>query len=150
MTKLNKDHPLAQVEGGGARVYFLRPETERRMGFPDNPVRLTLNDEFLLSLGRGEYTVMSLVPREYTLAVSNETEAGPHWAVKTLTRNYNFEFQGGATYFVVLRAVDGEFRGVYFVAETVDVADAQRMAAQLRPVSVSGDQQIERISLTKG
>ncbi len=152
MTKVHREHPLVQAaaEGVGARVYFLRPETERRMGFPDNPVRLVLNDEPLMSLGRGEYTVVNLVPRDYSLAVSNETEAGTHWDVKTITRDYSFTFQPGETYFVVVRAVDGEFRGVHFVAETVDIGDAQRLAARLRAVSVSSDQQIERIPLTKG
>lgn len=152
MTKVHREHSLVQAAagGGGARVYFLRPETERRMGFPDNPVQLGLNDEPLMELARGEYTVVSLVPREYTLTVSNQTEAGSYWEVKTLSRNYSFEFSAGSTYFIVLRVVDGEFRGVHFVAEAVDIADAQRLASRLRAVSVSADQQIERIPLTKG
>lgn len=152
MTKVNYSHPLVEAAAGGnaAKVYFLRPEPERRMGFPDNPVSLDLNEERLLELARGEYTVVDVVPRRYSLTLSNYTEAQMNWNVKTLARTYDFEFLPGATYFVAIRAVDGEFRGVYFLAEIVDIAEAREMAAKLHAVGVDAQRRIEEISITKG
>lgn len=130
-TKIVGSHPLAQVGGGSATVYFLRPLAERRMGFPDNPLAVDLNQEKLMDLGRGEYTVVQVVARDMLVTLRNQTEAGPAWAVKDMERQYPFTFKAGETYYLVIRPVDGEFRGVFFRPEMVDLATAQQVALQL-------------------
>lgn len=135
-TRVVGSHPLVEAAAGGtsATVYFLRPEPERRMGFADNPLTIELNQDRLLKLGRGEYTVVRLVPRASVFTLRNLTEAGPHWSVKERERQYRFEFQPGQTYYIVISAVDGEFRGIHFLAESVDAMKAREVAARLRPV----------------
>lgn len=145
-TRVAGDHPLVSGGAGGpsATVYFLRPEPERRMGFADNPVTIELNQDRLMKLGRGEYTVVQLAPRESTFTLRNLTEAGPNWNVKELERQYRFELAPGQTYYLVVRAIDGEFRGIHFVAESVDSGTARQVAATLRPAGAARSAQLPR------
>lgn len=138
---ISTKHPLYQRDATSttATVYFLRPEIERRMGFPDNPVAIDLNQEQLLTLARGEYTVVRLVPREAVLTFRSLTEAGPVWAIKPIERQYTFNFKPGETYYLVVNPVDGEFRGVFFKPESVDAYVAKRAADSLHASSVPAD-----------
>lgn len=135
-TRVTGDHPHVAGAAGdaSATVYFLRPEPERRMGFADNPVTIELNQDPLIKLGLGEYTLVRLVPRSSVFTLRNLTEAGPYWTVRELERQYRFEFMPGQTYFLLISAVDGEFRGVHFLAEAIDGTKAREVAARLRPV----------------
>lgn len=145
-TRVVGSHPLVAAAAGGASatVYFLRPEPERRMGFADNPVTIELNQERLMKLGRGEYTVVHLVPRVSVFTLRNLTEAGPHWSIKELERQYRFEFEPGQTYYLVISAVDGEFRGIHFLAQSVDAMKAREVAARLRPVGDARSAQLSK------
>lgn len=136
MTRVEGKHPLLQASGvaGSARVYFLRRPTERNMGFADNPVTVDMNEAKLMDLAKGEYTAVSLVPRDYQLVLRNLTEVGPDWRPKELLKRYRFDFQEGRTYFVAITAVDGEFRGVFFDAQLIDLSEARQVARRLRPV----------------
>jgi len=136
LTKIEKTHSLLQPPGTSrsASVYILRPEAERRMGFPDNNVTVELNNEKLMEIGKGEYTLVSLVPRDYTMTLRNLTERGPEWDVVEMARDYRFEFVPGGTYFIVIDMVDAEFRGIRFAAKAVDLFEAQQLAKNLRAV----------------
>jgi len=133
MTTVNKSFPLFEAAGTeAATIYWLRPNTERVMGIADNPVRVELNDEYLMMLGKGEYTKVNIVPRDYTITLRNKSEVGPHWSVKDMRKRSKWEFAAGNTYYLAVRAVDGEFRGVTFRAELLSEYDAKNMMAQLR------------------
>lgn len=136
MTRVDGKHPLLQSTGttGAARVYFLRRPTERNLGFADNRVAVELNEAKLLDLAKGEYTAVALVPRDYTVVLRNDSEVGPHWQIKEMVKRFRFDFQEGRTYFVAVSAVDGEFRGVFFEAQLIDLTEAKRIARRLRPV----------------
>jgi hypothetical protein len=104
------------------------------MGFSDNALTLALDDSKLLTIEKGDYTLVYLRPRvRTTLTVENVSEVGPYWRTKKMTKNYEFGFAAGETYFIVLEPVDGEFRGVYFTARDVDLFTAKQLAKQLRP-----------------
>ena len=119
-------------------VYFLRPLTERAMGFPDNALTIILNGDKLLTLEKGDYILVNLRPRvQATMTVENETEVGPYWLPKKMKKNYDFDFTAGKTYFIVLEPVDGEFRGVYFTAHNVDFFTAKQLAHNLRPAGMA-------------
>ena len=135
-TDVNTANPL--ISAGGEKqfctVYFLRPLTERAMGFSDNALTVDLNGSKLLSLEKGDYSLVYLRPRvRTTMTVENETEVGPYWLTKKMAKDYEFGFRAGETYFIVLEPVDGEFRGVYFTARNVDLFTAKQLAHNLRP-----------------
>jgi hypothetical protein len=141
-TRVASQHPLIVAGAGGptATVYFIRPDPERAMGYSDNPVDIDLNQEPLLKLARGEYTVLSLIPRDAIFTLRNQTEAGGNWNVKELERQYRFSFAPGGTYYLVVKPVDGEFRGVHFRAENVDANTARQVAAQLHAAGAARQQ----------
>ena len=133
-TKIVANHPLVQNGAGSATVYFLRPPIERRMGFPDNPLAIDLNQEKLMDLGLGEYAMAQVIARDMLVTLRNRTEAGPIWAIKDMERQYPFTFKPGETYYLVIRPVDGEFRGVHFRPEVVDYTTARQLAAKLHGI----------------
>ena len=139
-TKMVSDHPLVEKNGGTphAKVYFIRPLTERVMGFPDNPLRIEFDNNQLLTLAKGEYSLVKIKPRETTtMTLKSLTTVGPDWRVKEMVKNQKWSFTAGATYYIVLKPVDGEFRGVYFTAEAVDWFTAKESVRQLRAVDAA-------------
>lgn len=139
-TKIAADHPLIEKNGEAAyaTVYFIRPLTERAMGFPDNPLSIEFDEQQLLSLAKGEYTRVHMKPRETTtMTLKSRTAVGPTWTVKEIAKSRKWSFTAGATYYIVLKPVDGEFRGVYFTAEAVDWFTAKESVRQLRAVDAA-------------
>lgn len=141
-TRLMSQHPLLNpTDNNVAQVYFLRPYTERAMGFPDNPVTVELEDATLLTLGKGEYTLLRLKPRASTpLTLKNQSAVGPFWNTREMHRSRNVELLAGHTYYWVIKPVDGEFRGIYFIAEDADAAAAGDIAQRLHPVGLAAAQ----------
>ena len=144
MTSIDTNHPLLLPGGApdSATIYFIRPEIERRMGFPDNPLTVEMNQEKLMSLGRGEYTAVTMVARDYTMTLRNKTEVGPNWQIKELAKSYRFTFEAGKVYYLLIKPVDGEFRGVFFKADAVDLFTANQNTEQTRAVSLRGASKI--------
>ena len=135
-TQVNTRHHLVSAAGEPlfATVYFLRPLTERAMGFSDDALTISLDGTKLLTLEKGDYTLVYMRPRvRTTMTVENLTEVGPYWKPKRMDKNYQFGFTAGETYFIVFEPVDGEFRGVYFTARNVDQFTAKQLAQNLRP-----------------
>lgn len=138
-TKVMSDHPLIETGSqAAAKVYFIRPLTERAMGFPDNPLSIEFDDKQLLALAKGEYSLVYMKPRETTtMTLKSLTTVGPDWHVKEMVKSQKWSFTAGATYYIVLKPVDGEFRGVYFTAEAVDLFTAKESVRQLRAVDAA-------------
>jgi hypothetical protein len=135
-TQVNSAHHLVSATGEPlyATVYFLRPLTERAMGFSDNALSISLDGSRLLTLEKGDYTLVYMRPRvRTTMTVENLTEVGPFWNTKTMDKDYEFGFTAGKTYFIVFEPVDGEFRGIYFTAREIDQFAAKQLAQNLRP-----------------
>lgn len=139
-TKMASDHPLIEKnsQAAHATVYFIRPLTERVMGFPDNPLTIEFDNDQLLALAKGEYSLVHMKPREITtMTLKSLTTVGPDWRVKEMVKSQKWSFTAGATYYIVLKPVDGEFRGVYFTAEAVDWFTAKESVRQLRAVDAA-------------
>lgn len=139
---VQESHPLVYKGGDApfATVYFIRPWTERAMGFSDNTLSVDLDGRPLLFLNKGEYTMVRLHPRvRATLTLRNQTEVGPDWRIKEMIKDYEYSFAAGGSYFVVIEPIDGEFRGVYFVPTNVDLFTAKEYAQALRPVGAARD-----------
>ena len=101
-TQVNTDNRLVSKEGETeyCAVYFLRPLTERAMGFSDNALTIDLDGSKLLTLEKGDYTLVYMRPRvRTTMTVENRTEVGPYWLTKKMTKDYEFGFAAGETYF---------------------------------------------------
>jgi len=76
-TQIKSDNSLVQTNPNApfARVYFLRPRTERTMGVADNVINIELDRQPLLTLTRpvdGEFRGVFFVPREVDLLTAKE------------------------------------------------------------------------------
>ncbi len=143
-SRVHMDHPLVKEEWMGrqegehlARVYFIRPYTERYMGYADNRLAVEADRFPLMEIAKGEYTLLSMVPGEVWITVTNLTTWGPHSEVKEMQRSRRFEFQPGQTYYLIFQVVDGEYRGVFFLPELVDVYTARDLTRHLKPVGLA-------------
>ena len=135
-TQIQSGNPLIQTNASAphARVYFIRPGTERYMGVADNVVDIELDQRPLLKLVKGEYVLVDLKPGVVTATVKSMTSWGPQSKIKEMSRSRDFTFDEGETYFIVISPVDGEFRGVFFLPKSVDFLTAREISKRLRAV----------------
>jgi len=135
-TTVRSDNPQIETNAAAphARVYFIRPRTERFMGMADNRVNIALNEKPLLDLVKGEYTFIDLVPGKVDIAITNQTTYGPSHTIKSETRSRPFNFSAGQTYFIAVTPIDGEFRGVRFVPREIDLSEAKTLTDRARGV----------------
>jgi len=137
-SNVSDNHPLLkESSSGAAKVYFIRAQTERRMGISDNALIVDFNDEQALFLEKGEYVALNLVPRDYKITLKNQTEVGPHWYVKWMFKKYKFSFEADKTYYIEIKSIDGEFRGVFFTAKNMPLYQAKQLA-QLQNLRAAG------------
>ncbi len=139
-TRVARDHPLVVAPDfpGAVRVYFLRPEPERPMGYADNALRVALEGRPLLTLNKGEYTLAYLHPRRHlSLVLRNLAAKGPDWEPVPMERRFWLDLEPGRTYVVVLTPFNAEFRGVYFQARVLPPERALGYLRGLRPVGAA-------------
>ncbi len=117
-----------------AQVYFIRPRTERTMGIADNRLSVEADRHHLLDIAKGEYVLASMVPGNVWITVNSQTAWGPQGRIKKMTRSRQFQFLAGETYFIIFSMVDGEFRGVYFKPESVDLSTARDLTRYMHAV----------------
>jgi len=135
-TRVDNKHPLIREAPSTevAMVYFIRPRTERTMGFADNRLPVEADRFHLLTIAKGEYTLIPMVPGNVWISVTSMTSWGPRNAIKEMSRSRQFKIEAGETYYIVFNLVDGEFRGAFFMPESVDLQSAMELTRHLHPV----------------
>ena len=144
-TRVDGSHPLLTRQADAAKVYFIRPYTERYMGFADNAITVEADRVRLMRLAKGEYTMARIAPGQVFLTVHSDTTWGNSHFIREMARSQRFEFAPGRTYFVVFRPFDGEFRGVHFEMVDVDLARAKELSRHLRVVGAARSEPIGRL-----
>lgn len=134
-TTINKEHPMivTQPDVAAANVYFIRPMTYRERGIADNPVVIEFNGMELLKIGKGEYTLLRLRPEKVLLKTRNRTAYTNKDEYVEMTRELRLELAPGKTYFIHIRQVNEEFRGVYYVPMLVDLKTAKELILDSGP-----------------
>lgn len=148
VTRINGEHDQIQHSSAAdaeyASVYFIRPTTEHVQGFPDNPLKVFVNDELLMELGKGEYTLVRLKPQTNTkITTETLTQTRGRWEVEPIRQTRYFDFEANQTYYLVTRPFDGEFRGVKFTPELIPLADARETVRYLTAVGAAEEQPIQ-------
>lgn len=144
-TRIDASHPLLTDEAAAAKVYFIRPYTERYMGFADNAITVEADRMPLLRLVKGEYTLVHVRPGPVFLTVHSDTSWGHSHHIREMTRSRRFDFAPGETYFVSFQPFDGEFRGVHFEMRDVDLPRARELSRHLRVVGGARSAPIDRL-----
>jgi hypothetical protein len=136
VTRINAGHSLIQTDQSRphATVYFIRPKTEHPTGYPDNPLEVDVDGEQLMKLGKAEYTLVYLKPREVSITLRDITQVRGRWELTEMARTRQFNLQEGETYFILTDMINGEFRGVIFIPKALSKFEAKNIARHLVPV----------------
>lgn len=146
-TLINNNHSLIQKDLNSpyTTVYFIRPKSEHPAGFADNVLDVEVETEQLLKLGKGEYTLVYLKPREISITLRNTTQRRGRWEIAEMSGTRQFNLKEGATYFIVAEMIDGEFRGIHFIPESISKYDAQKLTRHLIPVGAARQHKIAEL-----
>jgi len=129
-TQVVKTHPLVVSSDATkhANVYFLREMPQRTRGVADDDLRIEIDNHVLLTLARGEYSLLRLKPGKVDLVVYSKTMLTNHPAPLEVWRARPFDFEAGKTYYIDMKAHQEEWRGFYFVPEAIREGEAKSMA----------------------
>ena len=119
-----------------ATVYFIRPEPFKYKGIADNLVTIEYQGEKLLDINEGQYVMVKLTPSEGDIITRSTTKFTNQQLPIEVTRNRRYKFIAGDTYFIYLKRIDEEFRGIFYDPAPVDLNEAKQLAKDL---SVQGD-----------
>lgn len=146
-TTINKKHLLIENNEkiAAASVYFIRPFTYRERGIADNPVKIELNRKLLIELGKGELTLIRLKAADATISTRSFTMFTNKLLPVEVKRNAQMSFIAGETYYIHIRQVNEEFRGVYYLPELVGPKAAKRLADGLNAVGEASSSDFDNL-----
>lgn len=144
-TSINRKHELfvRDPDLAAAQIYFIRPFTYRERGLADNPVHIEVNGQPLLDIGKGEYTFLRMKAQKIRITTRSLSEFTNKLEPVEMTRSSEIILQPDQRYFLHVKQVNEEFRGVYYVIENINLETAKGLVANLHSVSVPGKLAIE-------
>ena len=143
-TVIQSSHPLIAREGATetAKVYFIRPDPGFR-GVMDLPVSISLAGAELLTLAKGQYTLMQLAPGNTELKVDSHTVDGAGRMTR-VSSNTQLSFSAGVTHYLLfeleLRSIPlsgPSHQGSSFLPRVVSRARALDAVQGLTPVGAA-------------
>ena len=115
-----------------ASVYFIRPAAEHVLGYADNTLPVEVDGSRVVSIGKGEYTLLYIKPRRMSVTTITRTQTRGRWEVEDIRRTREFDIQAGHEYYIVLEPFDGEFRGAEHIPKAVDLHQARKLIKPLK------------------
>ena len=110
-----------------ATVYFIRPKVDKSKGMANDTVRIEFKEKVLLTQDEGTYTLLYIKPSKGTLKVHSKTLYADQRAAIDVWRERVYKFIAGRTYFIHVRQIDEEFRGVFYEPQPVDLREAKQL-----------------------
>lgn len=131
---VNKTHPqlvtgemTAEQKAQLATVYFIRPKPYKSKGVADKPVRIEFQKELLLVQDEGNYSLLYIKPSKGELVVHSKTLFANQHIPVDVWRAREYKFIEGKTYFIHVRQIDEEFRGVFYEPEPISLREAKEL-----------------------
>lgn len=129
---VNEQHPLIVTKDikpddikDFAIVYFIRPKPFKSKGAADNSIRVEFQGNVLLSIDEGSYTLLHIKPSKNKLTVFSETLFTNISIPIEVWRAREYKFIAGKTYFIHLKRMDEEYRGIFYDIEPVNLDKAK-------------------------
>lgn len=136
---VNDKHPMVvntEVKPGSPEdfsyVYFIRPKPYKPKGVADESIRVEFLGEVLLTIDEGSYTLLRIKPSKGLLKVSNETKFINNTRPVKVWRTREYKFIAGKTYFIYLKRINEEFRGIFYDPQPVDLKKAKALSQKPR------------------
>ncbi|NOX93040.1 MAG: hypothetical protein GXP18_11510 [Gammaproteobacteria bacterium] len=131
---VNNKHPrvvsgsiTAESKAQLAAVYFIRPRVYKTKDIADGAVRIEFQGKTLLTQSEGNYTLLYIEPSKGVLKVHSKTLYADQRAAIDVWRARVYKFIAGKTYFIHIRQIDEEFRGIFYEPQPVDLSEAKRL-----------------------
>lgn len=132
---INKQHPMLvtqEIKDGDnvafASVYFIRPKPLKPKGVADKPITVEYQDKTILTVEQGGYTLLRIKPSEGFIKVNSETKFINKLEPIKVWRARHYKFIEGKTYFIYLKRVNEEFRGIFYEPQPIDFENAKKLA----------------------
>lgn len=147
-TSVHPTHPL--IAAGGAvertKVYFIRPDPGFR-GVMDMPVTISLGGAELLTLAKGQYTLIPLASGSAEMKVESYTVAGPSNRMTPVSTTTQLTFSPRGTQYLVFELVPrGWLAGSVFLPHQVSRDRALDTVRGLTPVGMAIDEPISKFA----
>ncbi|WP_455366245.1 hypothetical protein [Kaarinaea lacus] len=145
---MNVNHSQVQSEAEDehvAKVYFIRPMPLKFKGIADKKVRIDFQNETLLTIKEGQYALVRLKPSKGEVVTHSQTKFTNKDIPIDVTRARAYRFIAGKTYFIHVKRVDEEFRGIFYDPAPVTLEQAQALSKQLRAIGAAADEPIDQI-----
>ena len=149
---VNKTHPRlmpddisAEQISSVATVYVIRPRLLKPKGIADLPVRIDYQGKPLLAMDEGSYALMYIRPGKGEIKVLSKTRYTNQMDPIEVWRSRQYKFIVGKTYFIHIRQVDEEFRGVFYEPELVSLKQAKALVERARASGVARRVPIEKL-----
>ena len=131
---INEKHPQLMMgemteaqKSQVARVYFIRPKPYKSKGVSDDSVRISFQNKTLLSQAEGNYSLLYIKPSKGALKVHSKTMFTDKSAPVEVWRAREYKFIVGKTYFIYVRQINEEFRGVFYEPQPVSLREAKQL-----------------------
>lgn len=131
---VNDKHPqvmkgemTAEQKAQVASVYFIRPKPYKGKGVSDDTVRIEFQNEVLLEQAEGNYSLLYVKPSKGTLKIFSRTLYTDNIVPREVWRGREYKFIVGKTYFVYVRQINEEFRGVFYEPQPVSLREAKQL-----------------------
>lgn len=129
---INKHHPQLMTEklteeqkSQVASVYFIRPEPYKGKLMSNGPVRITFQNETLLEQDESNYSLLYIKPSKGTVKIHSQTMYTDKRAPVDVWRSRDYKFIAGKTYFIYVRQLNEEFRGVFYEPQPISLREAK-------------------------
>ena len=150
--KANLQHPALLDIGPDtpvANIYFLRPRMLKPKGYSDSKLDITFNDKKLLELHAGAYTLLKVHPGKVRVATHSLTNFTNQQMPIKVSRYRDYNFIAGKTYFIHIRRVDEEFRGVFFDPQPIDLLQAKALLTDVTAFGLARYESIDELEITE-
>ena len=139
LTEVTDDTPTANV-------YFIRPQPIKPKGYADNKIWIGYQGKKLLEIHEGTYTLLKIKPSKGEITTHSKTHfINNKNKLIDISRNREYHFVAGRTYFIHLKRVDEEFRGIYYDPEPVDLNTARSLSSDLYKSGLAKSEPISAI-----
>ena len=149
---VNNKHPMVvskEMKPGDpedfAYAYFIRPKPYKTKGVSDDEVRITFQEEALLTMDEGGYTLLRIKPSKGQLKVFNKTKFINKTHPVEVWRAREYKFIAGKTYFIHVKRINEEFRGIFYDLEPVNLKNAKTLADRPRASGEARNMPIEEL-----
>jgi uncharacterized protein YceK len=145
---VNKKHAYIEQspDAPAAAVYFIRPKMEKTKGVADKDIRITYQKQEMLDMDEGSYALVRIKPSNGELRIYSWTYFTNNIKPKQVWRGREFKFIPDRTYFIYLKQVNEEFRGIFYVPELVSLQQAKELVKRARASGAARQAPIDELT----